>query len=70
MPGGHVKGHETSEQSLIREFREETGAEIVLDRLVWVEEAFWKWDGKSTHTISFYYLIKLANDADIPDAFF
>ena len=67
LPGGHVKVHETSEQSLIREFKEETGAAILCERLIWVEETFWKWGNKDAHTIAFYYLIKLADDADISD---
>jgi len=70
LPGGHVKINETSEQSLIREYKEETGAEIICDRIIWIEETFWNWNGKDTHTIAFYYLIKLVDDTDIPDSFF
>ena len=67
LPGGHVRSNETSEQSLIREYKEETNADIICERLIWIEESFWKWGKKDTSTIAFYYLIKLANDADIPD---
>ena len=70
LPGGHVKFGETSVQSLIREYKEETGADIICQRLIWVEEAFWKWGSKDAHTIAFYYLISLKNDTDIPDGFF
>lgn len=67
LPGGHVKIGESSEQSLIREYKEETGADIIIRRLLWIEEHFWNWNGKQTHGIAFYYLIELASDIDIPD---
>ena len=70
LPGGHVKISETAETSLIREYKEETGADILCERLVWVEETFWKWGRKSTHGIAFYFLISLKNDSDIPDGYF
>ena len=70
LPGGHVKIGETSEESLIREYKEETGANILCDRLVWVEETFWNWNNKDAHGIVFYYLISLENDDDIPDGCF
>lgn len=67
LPGGHVKIGETSEETLIREYKEETGANILCDRLLWVEETFWKWDNRDAHGLVFYYLISLENSADIPD---
>jgi len=70
LPGGHVKIGESSIESLIREYKEETGADIICSRLIWVEENFWKWNGKDTHGVAFYYLISLKNDSDIPDGFF
>ena len=70
LPGGHVKSDETSQQSLVREYKEETGANIVCERLIWVEESFWKWGNKDASTIAFYYLIQLTNNSDIPDDYF
>ncbi|NLT64909.1 MAG: NUDIX domain-containing protein [Clostridiales bacterium] len=67
LPGGHVKVGEASTDSLIREYREETGADIICERLIWVEECFWEWSKKLTNTIAFYYQISLCGDIDIPD---
>jgi ADP-ribose pyrophosphatase len=70
VPGGHVQRNETSQQSLIREYKEETGADIICKRLIWIEEVFWKWGNRNAHTIVFYYLIELVNDADISSDYF
>ena len=61
---------ETSEQSLVREYLEETGAKIIIEKLIWIEECFWAWDNKSANTIAFYYLISLEDESSIPDDYF
>lgn len=67
LPGGHVKIGETTMDGLIREYKEETGADINVERLLWTEECFWKWNGKQAHNIAFYYQIELCDGSDIPD---
>ena len=63
LPGGTVKLGETTEETLIREYREETGSEISINRLLWTEESFWEYNnGKRQHGIAFYYLIDFFDD--------
>ena len=66
LPGGHVKIGETTADGLIREYKEETGADIKCGRLLWTEECFWNWNGQEAHNIAFYYLIELCKNSDIP----
>ena len=67
LPGGHVKIGETTADGLIREYKEETGAEIKIKKLLWTEECFWQWNGTQAHNIAFYYLIEMETGSDIPD---
>lgn len=67
LPGGHIKIGETLEQGLIREYKEETGADIAVKRLLWSEECFWEWKGKQAHSIAFYFLIEAGAGLKIPD---
>lgn len=66
-PGGHVQLGETTAEGLIREYKEETGADIRPMRLLWTEECFWEWKGKKAHSLAYYYLIHLCDGANIPD---
>lgn len=65
LPGGHVRIGETLSEGLIREYKEETGADITCVRLLWSEECFWEWNGRTAHNFAFYYLID--DDSAIPD---
>ena len=67
LPGGHVAIGETSAESLIREWKEETGAGITCRRLLWTQECFWNWGNCAANTLTFYYSISLTNEASIPD---
>lgn len=67
LPGGHVKFGETTVDGLIREYKEETGADICCERLLWTEECFWEWNGRKAHNLAYYYLIEICGGSDIPD---
>ena len=66
LPGGHVAFGETSAETLAREYKEETGADIKAGRLIWVDESFWKWGDKDAHTICFYHLLSIVNANNMP----
>jgi len=66
LPGGCVAWGETSAETLVREYKEEMGADITVDRLIWTEEVFWKWGEQECHTICHYHLINLDNPDQIP----
>ena len=65
FPGGHASFGETNEDTLIREFREEIGAEITVGELKWVGEVFFPWGKKPCHQICLYYMVELV-DSKIP----
>ncbi|HBL83746.1 MAG: hypothetical protein A2Y17_08600 [Clostridiales bacterium GWF2_38_85] len=67
LPGGCVAWGETSAETLVREFKEELGVDIVIKRLIWVEEVFWKWGDKNAHTLCHYHLIALTDVSQIPN---
>lgn len=66
--GGHVAAGETSEETLVREFREEIRADIAVDELVGVGEVFFPWggSGKPCHQIGLYYAVHLLDESQIP----
>jgi ADP-ribose pyrophosphatase YjhB (NUDIX family) len=66
LPGGHVSFGEISEKALIREFREEIGAEIKVKQLLLIGENFFPWDDKLCQQICLYYLVSLCDPPQIP----
>lgn len=65
FPGGHVAFGESNAETLIREFREEIGAEITVGELKWVAEIFFPWGDKPCHQLFLYYLVTL-DSPEIP----
>ena len=58
LPGGHLEVGETTEQCVVREFAEEFGIAIQLERLVYVAEGMFmagRKKPKPKHEIVFYY---------------
>ena len=65
LPGGRGKLLEPSEDTLKREMREELGVEIQIERLLWVVENFFEYDGKPWHELALYFLIALPRDSHL-----
>lgn len=70
FPGGHVEFGETNEETLIREFREEIGADISVGELEWVAEVFFPWGESPCHQICLFYSIEITDDNVPKDGMF
>lgn len=60
--GGKVIFGESSDNAIIREYREEVGAHLQIDRLMAVIENFFELGGKPWHQYIFFYLLKDENN--------
>ena len=64
--GGHVAFGETTAETIVREFKEEIGADIKVERLFMVNENFFPWGNRPCQQISLYYLVSLIDETQIP----
>jgi len=61
LPGGRVAIGEETETSVAREFFEELGAPVTIDRLLWINENFFEYRNMNFHEIGFYYKVSANN---------
>jgi 8-oxo-dGTP pyrophosphatase MutT (NUDIX family) len=59
FPGGGAEIGETSQQTLEREMVEELGVEVAVERLLWMVENFFHYEGRDWHELGLYYLMRL-----------
>ena len=64
--GGHVAFGETTAETIVREFKEEIGADIKVARLFMVNENFFPWGTRPCQQINLYYLVSLKDETQIP----
>ena len=62
LPGGHSQIGETSQETIVREFKEETGFDVTPLNVISTYENFWKWDEKYCHQLCIYYRLKMINE--------
>ncbi len=66
--GGKVAFGESTEEAIVREYREETSANVQVDHLVSVIENFFTLDEKEWHQFIFFYQLKdESNELDLFD---
>ena len=56
--GGRIRMGESSADAVLREVCEETGQPLAIDRLLFVDERFFHYDGADHHQVCFYYLMQ------------
>lgn len=64
--GGHIARMEITEETLVREFKEEVHADIRIDELMAVGEIFFPWGKRPCHQVCFYYKVSLTDETQIP----
>jgi 8-oxo-dGTP pyrophosphatase MutT (NUDIX family) len=57
LPGGRAELGETAEQTIAREILEELGTDVDVERLLWVVENFFEYEGVKYHELALYFLI-------------
>ena len=67
LPGGRVEAGEEGAQTIVREFQEELGLNVVCNELLAVGENFFEYEGEPHHEIGLYFSVSLPIATDIRD---
>ncbi|TQV87196.1 NUDIX hydrolase [Aliikangiella coralliicola] len=59
LPGGRVEFFENSDDTLVREMKEESGVFCQVSRPLWYVENFFEYGNKKYHEIATYYLAEI-----------
>lgn len=62
LPGGHSQIGEMSKETIIREFKEETGFDVEVVKVISTFEYFWKWSDKKAHQLCIYSRLIMINE--------
>lgn len=66
LPGGHVKVGEDTEHAIMREFKEETGYTVKVNKLIAITENFFTRENKKRiHELGIYYLLDIEDKEKI-----
>lgn len=66
LPGGHVQPLEKTDETLIRELREELRSEMEITGFAGVGELFFPWDGRTIQQLCFYYRVRFRTEKAAP----
>lgn len=58
LPGGRAEMMENTEMTIAREMKEELNIDVKIDRLLWIGEQFFEFDGEKFHELCFYYSLE------------
>lgn len=64
VPGGRPVLGEPAATALQREAKEELDVEVEVERLLWLVENFFTYDGKHHHELGLYFLMRLPRGCD------
>jgi ADP-ribose pyrophosphatase YjhB (NUDIX family) len=67
LPGGRAELMEPSTVTIQREFQEELGIDVTVERLLWIVENFFTYEDRNYHELSMFYLVSLPEHAAIRD---
>ena len=62
FPGGRLEMFETTENTIVREMKEELGIDVNVNRLLWICESFFNINNKKYHEVCYYYLIECKDE--------
>ena len=65
LPGGRAELLETAAETLRREMGEEMNETVEVERLVWIAENFFEYNGRAHHEIGFYFLMHLPDNSPV-----
>lgn len=67
VPGGRIKMNEKSEDAVKREIQEELGVEVNVDRMLWINENFFKEETSEEqfHEVCIFYLVELKENENL-----
>lgn len=65
LPGGRAELLEPSPETLRREMLEELGAQVVVERLLWVVENFFVYRERRFHELGLYFLMRFSPSSPV-----
>lgn len=66
LPGGHVELGEDTDMAILREMKEELGYEVKIEKMIAINQNFFKSeDGKNFHEIGVYYVVNAVDESKI-----